>query len=172
MPHALDLLTELGAETIEHPGGTLLAHLRRTAATLADWGADEPVRQAGLTHAAYGTDGFPAALLGLHERHRLSTAIGQEAEALVYLYASCDRAYTYRRLPRFRDRFTGQVVTPSRRALRAFMDITVANELDLLAHSPDLRQRHGEQLRAWFATKVALMSQAAAERCAVFFWTQ
>ena len=38
-PQAIALLSELGAETLDHPGGTLLAHLRRVQEQLATWGA-------------------------------------------------------------------------------------------------------------------------------------
>ncbi len=37
----IDLLVERGADGIEHPGGTLLAHLRRVASLLEQWGADD-----------------------------------------------------------------------------------------------------------------------------------
>ena len=53
------LLVERGADDLDHPGGTLGAHLRRVAARLVDHGVDETTRRAGLWHAAYGTDGFP-----------------------------------------------------------------------------------------------------------------
>jgi hypothetical protein len=58
----------------------------------------------------------------------------------VYLYASCDRRYTHPQVARgrglFRDRFTGQIHVPSRARMRAFMELTFANELDIAAHSP------------------------------------
>lgn len=52
-------LRELGAEDIPHPGGTLLAHLRRVRTRLASWDARPALQLAGLCHAFYGTDGFP-----------------------------------------------------------------------------------------------------------------
>jgi hypothetical protein len=39
-PPGLDLLIERGADTTDHPGGTLGAHLRRVGARLADHGTD------------------------------------------------------------------------------------------------------------------------------------
>ena len=53
---------------------------------------------AGLCHAVYGTDGFPTALLAVTERHVLSGIAGADVEELVYLYASCDRKFSYPRL--------------------------------------------------------------------------
>src|SRR4029079_13032326 len=54
-----EFLIARGAAELRHPGGTLLAHLRRTHDTLAGWGARPALRLAGLAHATYGTDGFP-----------------------------------------------------------------------------------------------------------------
>ncbi|MGI5516358.1 DUF6817 domain-containing protein [Streptomyces sp. CA-106131] len=108
---AMAILQAAGAEEIEHPGGTLLSHLRRVSALLGSWGARPALVSAGLCHAFYGTDGFPVALLDLGHRAELVEAIGVEAEALVYFYASCDRKSSYPGLTHnrgtFVDRFTG-----------------------------------------------------------------
>jgi len=100
-----------GAHEMPHPGGTLLAHLKRVHALLAEWGARPVVRLAGLCHAYYGTDGFPAALGDIAQREELAAMIGEEAERLVYFYASCDRRFSYPHLGEpegpFMDRFTG-----------------------------------------------------------------
>lgn len=93
---AVALLRALGAEGMAHPGGTLLAHLRRVQARLAVWRARPALQLAGLCHAFYGTDGFPTGLLPVDRRTDLAAVIGAEAEAIVYLYASCDRKATCR----------------------------------------------------------------------------
>ena len=85
------LLRHQKADQVAHPGGTLLKHLHRVRGYLRDWGAAAEVQIAGFCHACYGTDGFDVALLELAERPRLADVIGVKAEALVYLYASCDR---------------------------------------------------------------------------------
>jgi hypothetical protein len=138
----LDLLVERGADDIEHPGGTLLAHLRRVEALLRGWGAPADVQKAGLCHACYGTDGLPAALLGLDERGVLVERIGRRAEAWVYLYASCDRGAVYPELSRpgplmFRDRFTGQTSSIPDRDGAVLAELTAANELDIVTVNPD-----------------------------------
>ena len=56
-------------------------------------------------------------------------------ESLVYLYGSCDRAAVYPALKdpgrcRFRDRFTGRTHLPPEPDIRAFTELTAANELD------------------------------------------
>lgn len=151
LARADQLLSDLGAATIEHPGGKLLDHLHRVQRLLAEWGAADDVQLAGLCHAAYGTDGFPTALLELTERPRLAQVIGTEAEALVYLYGSCDRGRTYPLLCQpvleFTDRFTGRKALPSRTAVRAFTEITAANELDVIRHSQTVAAESGAALR-------------------------
>jgi hypothetical protein len=162
---AEELLTDTGAGAIPHPGGTLLAHLRRIRALLESWGAPEDVQLAGLCHATYGTDGFGTALLLLDERPRLVAAIGAEAEALVYLYGSCDRRATYPLLGEasvvFTDRFTGTTLTPAPALTSAFVEITAANELDVVRHNADIAAEHGPALRALFERARQHLSPAA-----------
>lgn len=155
-----------GAAEIDHPGGTLLAHLRRTSRLLLDWGCRPELAAAGLCHAAYGTDGFPVALLPTSRRDTLTGLIGQEAEAIVYLYASCDRAFLYPRLgreerPSFRDRFTGELSVPDRDRLADFGELTFANELDIAAHSPTFAKEAGPQLTLLFRRCQGLVTPVA-----------
>ncbi|MFF5208244.1 VOC family protein [Streptosporangium sp. NPDC000396] len=155
-------LTSRGAAEIPHPGGTLLQHLQRVAAQLKAWGADEDVQLAGLCHATYGTDGYDRRLLDLTDRATLIEMIGSRAEALVYLYASCDRTATYPAL-RFVDRFTGQPMDPSGAELEAFLLITAANEIDVVRHNADIRAKHGAALHAFFARNRHLLPPIAWE---------
>jgi hypothetical protein len=113
---ALQMLEVADAAHIQHPGGTLMAHLQRVKALLDSWGAHPALAAAGLCHAFYGTDGFPAALLDLEHRADLAKAIGTDAEEMAYFYASCDRKTGYRSLADedglFVDRFTGTRFIP------------------------------------------------------------
>ncbi|UIX32261.1 hypothetical protein LUX31_20675 [Streptomyces sp. GQFP] len=154
-----------------HPGGTLLEHLRRVQLLLAEWDADPAIQTAGLCHATYGTDGFAPALLPLTERATLVALIGEPAESLVYLYASCDRAAVYPRIDgtgavAFRDRFTGLERIPPLADLRAFLEITAANELDVLKHNTALAEQHGPELLAFLTRAGSLMSSAAQDAVA------
>lgn len=164
---ALALLGSAGAAAIDHPGGTLLAHLQRVSALLAAWGARPELVAAGLCHAFYGTDGFDVVLLGLDRRAELAEAIGGEAEELVYFYASCDREASHGTLAEpgaeFRDRFTGRRTRPTLARRRDFAELTVANELDIATVSTHLRDRHGPQLLALFTRWEPLLSQRAWE---------
>ena len=163
-------LISRGADRMAHPGGTLLEHLRRVAALLRSWGADPAVETAGLCHACYGTDGYDHPLVGIADRHILSELIGSPAEALVYLYGSCDRKVVYPRLAGsapvpFRDRFTGRTVAPTEREVRAFMEITAANELDVVRRNPAIAAEHGAGLFRLFERARHRLSDAAWLAC-------
>ncbi|MBT2419147.1 hypothetical protein J7F01_03285 [Streptomyces sp. ISL-22] len=166
---AESLLRDLGAETVPHPGGTLLTHLRRVRSRLAGWNARPALQLAGLCHAFYGTDGFPTALLPLDRRGELVEVIGAEAESIVYFYGACDREATYPNLAArgsdFRDRFTGRSPTPDPRLRRDLAELTAANELDLADHDPAFRERHGADLLALFHRFRPVLSQAAWQDC-------
>lgn len=163
------LLRELGAEDLEHPGGTLFAHLLRVRAKLGEWGARPALQLAGLGHAFYGTDGFATALLPLERRSELTAVMGAEAENLVYFYASCDRKASYPTLadadPRFRDRFTGDTFAPSLRQRQDFAELTTANELDLVRINPAFRAQWGSDLLALFTSFRVLLSEPAWREC-------
>ncbi|MFI9251774.1 DUF6817 domain-containing protein [Streptomyces sp. NPDC053069] len=166
---AIKLLRELGAEEVAHPGGTLLAHLQRVREQLADWGARPALQLAGLCHAFYGTDGFPTALLSLDGRAELAAVIGAESEAIVYLYASCDRKATYPTLADanvpFHDRFTGHTRVPEPQLCRDFAELSAANELDLARIDPSFRKKWGAELLALFTRFRPLLSEPAWSAC-------
>ncbi|WP_246212282.1 DUF6817 domain-containing protein [Streptomyces abyssomicinicus] len=166
---AVELLLRSGAADIPHPGGTLHAHLTRVHTRLSDWGARPALRLAGLCHAFYGTDGFATALLPLEHRAELAGVIGPEAEALVHLYASCDRAATYPGLggpsPVFHDRFTGRGFVPTPRRLRDFAELSAVNELDIARVDPEFRQRWGPDLLVLFTRLRHLLSDRAWTDC-------
>jgi hypothetical protein len=139
---AVELLKRLGAQSIPHVNTDLLTHLEGTERILRSWGADEHLCLAGLCHAAYGTDGFPIALVPLPERSVLVSAVGPVAEAIVYRYASCDRQHLYPQLGAaelsFRDRFTGGEILAGPDVLRPFADLTIANEYEIYVSCPTM----------------------------------
>ncbi|MBM7771198.1 hypothetical protein JOD54_001402 [Actinokineospora baliensis] len=160
-----EFLAARGAGELPHPGGTLLAHLARTRDALAAWGARPALQTAGLAHAAYGTDGFPHALLSPHERPTLVDLLGVEAEAIVYAYCALDRAFSYPRLLTgvVRDRFTGTSTQVDSGLLRDIVELTYANELDVMTQSPLLRRRHAADLRLRLGSWSAYASLPAVE---------
>lgn len=166
---ATALLRELGADSMPHPGGTLLAHLDRVRARLETWGARPALQLAGLCHAFYGTDGFATALLAVDRRADLGAVIGPEAEAIVHFYASCDRKATYSGFAdlnsSFHDRFTGTSRIPEPGLREDFAELTAANELDLARRDPEFRERWGPDLLGLFTGFRPLLSRAAWNDC-------
>lgn len=149
------MLGDRGAAGIEHPGGTLLAHLERVAARLYQLTGDDVLRLAALSHAVYGTDGFPTTLLDLSERSLLRNVAGSEVEELVYVYAACDRRKTWATLGQTRavhDRWTDEIVHPVREMLRRFVDLSIINEVDVCERSAETRAKYGEILLRRFQT--------------------
>jgi hypothetical protein len=128
------------------------------------------MQSAALCHACYGTDGFPAALLGLDERDVLVDLIGREAEAWVYRYASCDRGVVYPELAtagplRFRDRFTGETPLVPEHDAAVFVELTAANELDLVMVNPVWRTQVGPGLFELLRGARPRLSDAAWDAC-------
>jgi hypothetical protein len=156
-------LRERGADEIEHAGGSLYEHLGRVFDRLGRLGLDDDVRLAGLTHAAYGTDGFAVSLLDVTDRRTLRRLVGEQAELQVYRYGGCDRGHTWRALPvsrAIRSRFTGACYSPTPAQLRAFVDLSIVNELDVAEHDPRILQRYGDYFRDIFGGWAALASPA------------
>jgi hypothetical protein len=142
---ALAFLDRFDAGGTPHLFGDLRTHLVGTEALVRAWGGSDLLALAALGHATYGTDGFDPSLLPVSERAQLVAAIGAEAEALVYFYASCDRDAFYPQLEDeqagaadllFVDRFTGGEFVPEAALVHLFVDLTYANEGELAASSP------------------------------------
>ncbi len=134
-------LRQHGAAELDHPGGRLVDHLLRVRDLLGSWGASDVLRVAGLCHAVYGTAGFPRPLLEPTRRADFARLVGPEAEELVYRYGSADRARLWPQLgtgdeAQLHDRLTGATHRIRGQQLRDFVELTVANELDLARHDP------------------------------------
>jgi hypothetical protein len=160
---ARDFLRAHGAESIEHPGGTLYAHLCRVQQRLAGLGAGPDLRLAGLTHATYGTDGFARGLLALPDRDSLRAVVGPAAENLVYLYGACDRDRTWPSLAdsaTVHDRFTGRPHRLDASQLIPLVDLSIVNELDVIEQNPAMLEKHGTYFRDLFTRWTAAASPA------------
>lgn len=160
-----DLLRERGAESIDHPGGTLYAHLERVQRRLAGLGAPEHLQLAARAHAVYGTDGFAVRLLADDERELLAGVIGSDAERLVHRYGVCDRDRTWPDLPasgRVWDRHTGADEELSGDELRDLADLSLVNELDVAEHAAGFVERYGAFFRRLTGRWTPILSPAVA----------
>jgi hypothetical protein len=151
LPALDERLRALGASRFPHLNGTLERHLQGTERLLRRWGNREALCVAGLYHAVYGTVGIEGCLTGLDAREALSRLIGPEAEALVYLYAACDRDRFHPRIGTaaqnaFVDRFKGREYAIDEAQLSDFCEMSVANELDLALGNADFARRHADAL--------------------------
>ena len=157
-------LNRLGAGEFEHLNGSLLDHLNATYALLKQWRASPALCDAGLYHAAYGTDGFDEKVVSLSHREKIANIIGKEAEAIVYLYCSCDREYVFTRIGKseriqFKDRFNSEEFILNEQEAKHFCELTVANELELVIASDEFANAHGKSLYDLFRKLTPFLSQ-------------
>jgi hypothetical protein len=159
-------LQDLGAGEFEHLNGSLATHLHGTETLLRQWGARPALCRAGLYHAVYGTDGYQPALLGLAHRQRIQALLGEEAEALAYLYGAADRGRFYPRIGTpaqclFSDRFTQADHEISLNQLADLCELVMANELEIASGSEAFRAQYGAALSELFERMQGLVSEAA-----------
>lgn len=136
------------------------------AGLLKAWSAPEHLETAGLCHAVYGTDGFATSLVDVAHRERVQVVVGSEAESSIYLYASADRGFIYPQIGTanpvaMRDRFTGMARELSETELRDYMELTAANELDVITHSADIAARYASELEELMRRAGYLLSSEA-----------
>ena len=102
-------------------------------------------------------------LLDVADRATLRAVVGARAEEQVYRYGGCDRGRTWRALHEtqmIRSRFTGHVEAPTRADLRAFVDLSIVNELDVVEQDAEIASKYGDYFRSIFATWADLASPA------------
>ena len=137
----LAALGKLGGQRIGHLYGSFEKHLLAVYRILGEWKAPEPVRLAGLFHAAYSTHGFADAILQLGDRRWLAELIGTEAEEHAYLFCAVNREETWPQIGRndpivFNDRFTCLRHGISDQQIRAHCEILAANHVDFARSDP------------------------------------
>jgi hypothetical protein len=144
----IDYLLTHEAGLRAHSGSSLIAHLVATRDMLRSWDARRSVCLAGLFHSVYGTQSFDG-FVGLAERGDVRRVIGDEAEALAYLFCAMTAATLLPNLgrdgqPYLHDRFTGKWVFITRTELEALCNIAAANWLEqaprIGIREPDLAQ--------------------------------
>lgn len=96
---------------------------------------------------------------------RLAAVAGGQTERLVGLYGCADRARSHPTFtsdaPAVVDRVAGQRTSLDGEMLRALVELTLANELDVLPRAPELLARHGATAAATFRRWRPLLSAPA-----------
>ena len=134
-------LLSKSADQIRHINETLLPHLVGTYELLKQWGNPVDICLAGLLHTSYGTEGVTHAFFDSDSRDELVKLIGKPAEELVWFYGRCDRAFMYSNIIEghfnaYLDRYSGAIWQPAQNLLSAFLELTFANELEILRRTP------------------------------------
>jgi len=131
----LDFLRDVNVAAREHSGRGLLNHLLGTRQLLLEWGARPALCDAGLFHSVYGTEGYQQAAVPLGMRARVQELIGDEAEALVWLFCFMRRETLSGNIGRRGDlavthRLTGERLPMADRQFDDLVNLTFANELE------------------------------------------
>ena len=138
-------LKELGADSKQHDGRVLLNHLLGACKLLDQWGCRRALCLAGLFHAAYGTEHFPA-ILTPQDRDKLRAQIGADAEELAWIFSTMDRTTLKPFDPStlgyaVRSREKRQLIPVSPEQWQDLVDLTLANSLEAMPHLGWLQRR-------------------------------
>ena len=161
----LALLHSIGAQSISHSKRTLLDHLRGTHDLLHDWGNPQPVCTAGLFHSIYGTYVYSTTCVGLDRREEIRAQLGEQAEALVYLFCVTDRR-TFFATPGepaapLRHVQTGAPIAVSDDTRDQLIETEAANLIEQLPYRSAKKRKLMTWYRPAFAASAASLSAAA-----------
>jgi len=139
MDNALTELIKLGVEDFTHINGNLLSHLKGTKELLSKWGNRESLCNAGLYHSIYGTEGYKNQTSD--DRTKIINIIGEEAEKIVFYFSTCDRDHFYSQIdqPELKihlNRLSGKIEILSESMVKDLLELTLANELEILMKLP------------------------------------
>ncbi len=168
-------LEALGAKTLGHVNGSLIAHLEGTYQYLKTWGNRQELCVAGLYHAVYSTHGYQHQLVTLDQRDLIIQIIGIEAESIVYHFSACDRHHLYSRIGReepvlFLDRFLHKTKKLEHRLLCDLLELTIANELEIARHSKSAKELTKKLFADLITRSEPYVSQNAFQYCQKFFY--
>lgn len=162
-------LIELGAGEFEHIDASLLEHLESTRCMLKSWVASEVLQDAGLYHAAYGTDEFDTNMFDVSQRKEVAKIVGNQVENIIYHYCACDRQACFAQFgqcaePVFYDRYTGTNFKVSQELLNNLCELTAANEIDIAMQNATFIKQHGNDLYNLFSRMQPFLSVAATRK--------
>jgi hypothetical protein len=159
----LDFLRTAGAERVEHSGENLLDHLLATRDVLAGWGARAALCDAALFHSVYGTQFLGDGIVGADQRHRVRELIGDEAEAVAWLWHSVRRESLRENLERdadFRIECADDTVAPISR--QQFLDLVNLMIADAVEQLPRRGPESVERQQGWLTPFLPMAMPEAA----------
>ncbi|MGV7241497.1 DUF6817 domain-containing protein [Caballeronia sp. M23-90] len=156
---------KFGTDAILHFGRPLTAHLIETGRWLQKWGNSRTLVAAGTFHSIYGTEEFREKAVSIERRPEIKGMIGEEAEALVYLFCLADRNAL----------FSGQAAAPysvplplmgtrvdlDELTFAALLELEAANIVDGALHQPDAPPTAGAFWLARFDSVQHRLSEGA-----------
>jgi uncharacterized protein DUF6817 len=153
------LLEDRAADRVPHVVASYQEHLLGTYRILATWGQPEDVCGAGLLHSVYSTDSYRHALLSPTERISIRGLLGPYAEALVFLYATVDKADLRRKLSRLSRLPAGLDLVNFWTGQRRWFDAQILGQLlvILVADHADQFCDPGRVPRLWLADYARLL---------------
>ncbi|MHC5063991.1 MAG: DUF6817 domain-containing protein [Planctomycetota bacterium] len=137
----LDLLRQFGIDRMAHNSqAELIKHLQGTATLLKNWGARPELCDAALFHSIYGTEYFTTQAVNLSSRDRVIEVIGEEAEALVWLWCFGRRLSLpseAEAVPRMQDRRNETWIELAPGQLQDLVNLWIADTLEQLRRMPE-----------------------------------
>ena len=152
---------------MEHSGEHLLDHLLATRALVESWGARPALCDAVLFHSVYGTEFLGEGIVGTERRAEVRTLIGDESEALAWLWHAVRRESLADNLGRSEnlrvDCRDGTVASLSRQQFEDLVNLMIADAVEQL---PRRGAESAERQQKWLSPflRVAMPQAALAAR--------
>ena len=159
------LLDRVPVKGIEHFGRPFKEHLIGTHDLLDEWQNPKHVCLAGLFHSVYGTKSFLPAALSTASRDEVRSLIGEEAEALVFVFGMSDRKRLLleNQSPPYRwvDHRTGEQTQIDEQFLNSLVEMEVANFIEQLPFRKDKADSVFRDMQHRFESTLSRMSAGA-----------
>jgi len=131
----LRFLRKANTEGMPHSDRGLLDHLLGTRQLLVEWEARPALCDAGLFHSVYGTDHYELKAIPLTMRNEVQQLIGDEAEALVWLFCTMRRETLFQNPGRegelrVQHRLTDEWLPLTKIQFQDLLTMTIANTLE------------------------------------------
>lgn len=163
----IKLLDRVPVKDIQHFGRSLEEHLIGTHDLLDQWQNSENVCLAGLFHSIYGTKTFSPAALTTESRDDVRLLIGEQAEALVFVFGMSDRKRLLleNQSPPYRwiDHRTGEQTEICDDLLNNLVEIEIANFIEQMPFRTDKADSVIRDMQHRFKSATSRMSAGARE---------